>query len=166
MSSNEAKPTGCPVKHTQPTTSASKCPVNHASSDSNPLNMMPSLPQTPASSQQAPLSTERTTSSIPRPKDSEGERWVYPSPQQFYNALVRKNKPAPEENIETMVDIHNFLNEACWDEIKKWEDKYHPTCAQRFLLKFQGRPDDLSPLARFYMAVYGYFSLTQFGETV
>jgi cytochrome c heme-lyase len=52
---------------------------------------------------------ERTESSIPR--DATGNR-DYPSPQQFYNALVRKGFLTPENEIETMLQIHNFLNEA------------------------------------------------------
>ena len=61
-------------------------------------------------------------SSIPRAKDS--SKWEYPSAQQFYNALVRKGWETPEEHVQTMVDIHNFLNEEAWQEILKWEPPY------------------------------------------
>lgn len=47
--------------------------------------------------------------------------WEYPSPQQFYNALVRKGWETPEEHVETMVEIHNFLNEQAWEEVLDWE---------------------------------------------
>lgn len=63
-------------------------------------------------------------SSIPR--DHSGRTWEYPSPQQFYNALVRKGWETPEEHIETMVEIHNFLNEAAWNEVLKWEKRADP----------------------------------------
>lgn len=65
------------------------------------------------------LPLEREVSSIPRASDS--SKWEYPSAQQFYNALVRKGWETPEEHVQTMVDIHNFLNEEAWQEIIKWE---------------------------------------------
>lgn len=83
---------------------------------------MPSLSQAPAASQSIALPTERTASSIPRTSDVGGV-WEYPSPQQFYNALVRKGWETPEEHVETMVHIHNFLNERAWDEVMKWEKR-------------------------------------------
>jgi hypothetical protein len=49
--------------------------------------------------------------------------WEYPSPQQFYNALVRKGWETPEESIEMVVAIHNFLNERAWEEVMKWEKR-------------------------------------------
>lgn len=104
-----------------------QCPVSHTASTAsiNPLNQMPSvLSQSPHSSQSSALPTERMASSIPR--DHSGTTWEYPSPQQFYNALVRKGWETPEEHIETMVDIHNFLNEAAWNEVLKWEKRIDP----------------------------------------
>lgn len=84
---------------------------------------MPSLPQIPLdNSDQLPI--ERTLSSIPRPVDAgRKETWEYPSPQQFYNALVRKGWETPVEHVEMMVDIHNFLNERAWGEVLKWEKR-------------------------------------------
>lgn len=89
----------CPVSHECPVTASSeaKCPV-----------------------QSADLPPERSESSIPRDSSA---KWLYPSPQQFYNALVRKGWETPEEHIVTMVDIHNFLNEEAWEEVKKWEKR-------------------------------------------
>jgi len=72
------------------------------------------------------LPVEREESSIPR--DAAGTKWEYPSPQQFYNALVRKGWETPEEHIETMVDIHNFLNERAWNEVVKWEERTQAEC--------------------------------------
>ena len=57
----------------------------------NAANMMPAPNQCPAPGQAKLLSTERVTSSIPQGKDKSG-RWVYPSEQMFYNALLRKGK--------------------------------------------------------------------------
>ena len=113
----------------------------------NPLNYMPSLSQVPAPAQTTELPTERVRSTIPRAPtspspgaspydapsacpvkhdgsskaDGEGANWEYPSPQQFYNALVRKGWETPEEHVEMMVLVHNFLNERAWREVLDWE---------------------------------------------
>lgn len=127
-------PSGCPMHNTQKETvdKPSGCPVVHEKdTEINPLNNMPDLQQQPLSdSQSIQLPTERTTSSIPRPQCKntaegygEGEHWEYPSPQQFYNALVRKGWETPEESVEDMVAIHNFLNEEAWKEVLKWEKR-------------------------------------------
>jgi cytochrome c heme-lyase len=130
----------CPVdhaslaKHAQSSSSAARCPVDHASSSKSssttaaqcpvqpetldPRNNLPILTQSRAPSQTVDLPTDRTTSSIPR---ATADNWEYPSPQQFYNALVRKGWETPENEIETMVHIHNFLNEKAWEEVQKWE---------------------------------------------
>jgi len=143
------------------------------SSKLNPLNYMPFLSQEPAPSQQSILATDRTLSSIPRPSSSasasphsdpnapspadhqggspaESSVWEYPSPQQFYNALVRKGMEAPEEDIDIMVHIHNFLNEEAWEEVLRWE-RQRDSNAEVELARFRGRPGQLSPKARFYM---------------
>lgn len=110
---------GCPVPHDAPAKPA-ECPIDHDAL--NPLNQMPHLTQAAAPNQTAQLPTSRTESSIPR--DASG-KWEYPSPQQFYNALVRKGWETPEEHVETMVDIHNFLNERAWLEVLKWEQRQY-----------------------------------------
>lgn len=81
---------------------------------------MPTLSQNPSANQSSLLPTERTVSSIPR--DGEGN-WEYPSPQQFHNALERKGMETPEEHVDMMVQIHNFLNEQAWQEVLKWEKR-------------------------------------------
>ncbi|KAJ2610888.1 holocytochrome c synthase [Coemansia sp. RSA 1365] len=158
----------CPVDHTQQTPSLpksyqhseAKCPVNHAETDDqqsqvNPLNMMPNLPQTKHAGQTSELSTERELSSIPRADSNDAEVWEYPSPQQFYNALARKQMPAPEKYMDVMVDIHNFLNEGAWDEVLKWEARHKDECKMPRLMRLQGRPRDLSPLARISSWMHG-----------
>jgi cytochrome c heme-lyase len=100
------------------------CPMHKADGDElNKLNMIPNLAQTPQNDQTIELPTERVISSIPK-ANGDASKWEYPSPQQFYNALRRKGWETPEEEIETMVDIHNFLNEEAWQEVLKWESKY------------------------------------------
>ncbi|KAI9479987.1 cytochrome c and c1 heme-lyase [Coemansia mojavensis] len=155
----------CPVDHTKQQSPGfmeslfgskplkTECPVDHKGTSVNPLNMMPNLSQDKHESQETALSTEREISTIPRA--DQDSQWEYPSPQQFYNALARKNMPAPEEHIDVMVDIHNFLNEGAWNEVLKWEKRHERECLQPKLIRLQGRPNDLSPLARMYSWIYG-----------
>jgi len=111
---------GCPIQHDAPAKSApAQCAIDHGQGN-NPLNQMPALAQAPLSNQSATLPLTRTESSIPRDPSA---KWEYPSPQQFYNALVRKGWETPEEHVETMVEIHNFLNEEAWQEVLKWEKR-------------------------------------------
>ncbi|CAG8577439.1 10237_t:CDS:2 [Paraglomus brasilianum] len=143
-------PPECPMHSsssttTCPYTSFSK-PQTHSGDALSPENQMPNLSQLPAPNQRISLPTDRTISSIP--KASSSNYWEYPSPQQFYNALVRKGWETPEESIETMVDIHNFLNEEAWNEILKWEKEKCECAGGPKLLRFKGRPQDLSPKAR------------------
>lgn len=155
-----ASPAKCPISH-ETAPKQAECPVDHSAM--NPLNQMPSLAQSPAPNQTVALPLERTESSIPR--DS-AVRWEYPSPQQFYNALVRKGWETPEEHVVTMVEIHNFLNEQAWDEVKKWERRQSGCVSSRHvhlyslkfysdddiqLARFKGRPGEISPKARFWM---------------
>lgn len=130
---------------------------------------MPSnLSQNRATNQSIALPTSRTTSSIPR-GDVEGN-WEYPSPQQMYNAMLRKGyDDTPEDAVESMVAVHNFLNEGAWTEIEGWEARFGRglgygwrACQngeQAFvpeawardkprLLRFMGRPGDMTPKAR------------------
>ncbi|KAI8975057.1 cytochrome c/c1 heme lyase-domain-containing protein [Mycotypha africana] len=129
------------------------CPMHNNEEAINLLNMMPShLSQSAHNEQTIRLPTERVISSIPKAKgDDTAAKWEYPSPQQFYNALKRKGWETPEEEIETMVDIHNFLNEEAWQEVLKWESKFKCDCAEDpYLAKFQGRPKEVSPKARWH----------------
>ena len=137
---------GCPVMRT-PAPCSSDAPVN-------PLNMMPALAQTPAPGQAAVLPVERVESTIP---DGKGEKWVYPSAQMFYNALVRKGKGdgVDEDAMEAVVAIHNNMNESTWKQVLAWEDR-HTECMQpRTLKSFMGRPDELSPKAacKYYLGL-------------
>ena len=118
----------------------------------DPTNQMPSTPnQLPAPGQRAPLPTERVQSSIPKAGTLDGT-WLYPSPQMFWNALVRKSKVdgSREEDMETVVKVHNNMNENTWRQVLAWEAlKPLPEDPdqQPKLLRFLGRPDELSPKA-------------------
>lgn len=129
-----------PAAVTQPSNSASACPYvppeNGSSSSSssstntsyisklNPLNYMPkNISNKPADHQSVSLPLEREPSTIPR-GDGTGN-WEYPSPQQMYNAMLRKGyTDTPAEHVEAMVAVHNFLNEGAWTEIVDWERRF------------------------------------------
>lgn len=160
----------CPI-------SASDAPLPSSASKSstisrlNPLNYMPSsISQSRAENQTVNLPIERETSSIPR-GDAESN-WEYPSPQQMYNAMLRKGyDDTPQDAVESMVAVHNFLNEGAWAEIVGWEQRFSrglghgwESCSkgeegfsaspsddqkavQPKLLRFQGRPSDTTPKA-------------------
>lgn len=108
----------------------------------NPRNMMPEMPQTPAASQSIDLKKDREVSSIP--KTGESGNWVYPSPQQFYHALLRKNKEAEAEAMDDVVYAHNVTNERSWKAILDWEKLHAKSCPTPSLLRFVGRQKDLS----------------------
>ncbi|KAK6205489.1 cytochrome c/c1 heme-lyase [Scheffersomyces amazonensis] len=164
----------CPVDHTSfqktSTPQASACPIDHSSFKSssvsecpvvggdevlNPLNNMPmAISSELAPGQKIKLSTERTISTIPRGESDDQGLWEYPSPQQMLNAMLKKGKGdgIPEDAVTSMVEVHNFLNEGAWQQILQWEDKYtQDTRVEPRLLKFTGRPHDLSPRARMYL---------------
>lgn len=66
------------------------------------------------------LPLEREISTIPR--GDADSNWEYPSPQQMYNAMLRKGyTDTPVDAVESMVAVHNFLNEGAWNEIVEWE---------------------------------------------
>ena len=171
-------PSSCPVPHES--RSSSGCPVPHKKeepksvlSQLNPLNyMFRDLSQKPAEHQKFALPTEREPSTIPR--GTGDGTWEYPSPQQMYNALLRKGYDDTDITaVESMVSVHNFLNEGAWEEIVGWEQRFArglwrgwnickrgehhvPEELERnwdgkdtdpSLIRFQGRPKDLTPKA-------------------
>ena len=129
--------------------------------------------QLPAPGQKMPLSQHRVISTIPRgdhspdqPNDdaaaqnNEGRaavpahqptnssQWMYPSEQQFYNAMRKKGYNPPIEAIPSVLKIHNAVNERSWMQVRKWEKELHNNEEPK-LVKFVGRPKDLSPKAFF-----------------
>lgn len=112
-------PNSCAVGETD---NISGCPVHNNKIDSK--NLMPPPNQRPAPGQRFPLPTDRVRSSIPKAaseeKDEE-QKWEYPSPQMFFNAMKRKGYRPYEEDMVTVVSIHNAVNEQCWRRILEWE---------------------------------------------
>ena len=86
----------CPVKHGASATSGttrpkSECPMRQ-DERIDPANMMPvEAKQQPSPGQPFQLSKDRVVSTIPRASEDPGqEKWVYPSEQMFWNAMLRK----------------------------------------------------------------------------
>ena len=140
-----------------------------ASSSSLPIERtVSSIPKSSVSRTGCPIDHSATSSSSSNASSSspasavldEDSKWIYPSPQQFQAALSRKGKEAPEESVEMMVSIHNFLNEQAWFQVKKWEDPISAVGGdgrEVELARFEGRPQDLSPKARFHIALAKLF---------
>ncbi|KAK5995222.1 Holocytochrome-c synthase [Cladobotryum mycophilum] len=192
---------GCPVPHGSPSSSSSSppsgCPVPHDArgqeqksflSQINPLNFMfYDLDQKAAPNQAVSLPTSREESTIPK-GDGSGTTWEYPSPQQMYNAMLRKGYTDTDITaVEPMVAVHNFLNEGAWQEIVGWEERFgrglvkgwkvcrrgeahtieeldrqwDGTRVQPTLVRFQGRPKDLTPKATI-LQILGWISPSNF----
>lgn len=159
----------CPMRSKETTQTESKSIISQL----NPLNyMFPDLSQKRAPNQTLALPTSREESTIP--KGTGDGTWEYPSPQQMYNALLRKGYNDTDVTaVESMVSVHNFLNEGAWAEIMGWENRfakglYHgwKVCrrgeghveeelmrnddgveVEPSLVRFQGRPKEMTPKA-------------------
>uniref|UniRef100_A0A7S3QEP1 Holocytochrome c-type synthase n=1 Tax=Chaetoceros debilis TaxID=122233 RepID=A0A7S3QEP1_9STRA len=157
-SASSSSTSGCPVKMKS---SSSKTQYNVYSQPIDPKNNMPAVAnQLPNPHQSEKLDTIRVKSKIPK-GGSDEDTWTYPSPQMFYNSLARKNKlgDTEESDIESVVAIHNNMNEKTWSKVVEWEDVLDPDGQKSGgpkLLKFLGRPSDLSPKAKFKNIVFGY----------
>jgi len=149
--------------------------------------MFRDLSQKPADNQVVKLPTTREESTIPR--GSGDGNWEYPSPQQMYNALLRKGYSDTDITaVESMVSVHNFLNEGAWGEILGWEARFgqglyngwqickrgehhvgeelerrwNGTEKEPTLIRFQGRPKDMTPKATM-LQVLGWIYPSKFG---
>ncbi|KAI9496266.1 cytochrome c/c1 heme-lyase [Zychaea mexicana] len=154
----------CPVDHTtykhflpQQQESSKKADADGCDSDAiDARNNMPSVAQqTPVPGQKMPLGVEREISTIPR-ADVEEQKWIYPSEQMFFNAMRRKNWNPEERDMSVVVPIHNAVNEMAWMKILEWEKMHQTECNQPKLVKFQGRPKEITPKARLWSWFGGY----------
>ncbi|CAL8343324.1 unnamed protein product [Merluccius merluccius] len=111
----------------------------------------------PPNQQQSPgqpfsLSVNREESGIPRAGSD--QKWVYPSEQMFWNAMLRKGWRWREEDIKqkdmnNIISIHNHNNEAAWHEILRWEALHKKECpCGPSLVRFGGKAKELTPRAR------------------
>ncbi|CAJ0607127.1 unnamed protein product [Cylicocyclus nassatus] len=150
----------CPntkIKREPEPEACSGCPVEGSI---NPMNNELEHPnQKPAPDQPFPLPKEREKSTIPRAGTN--ETWTYPSPQMFWNAMLKKGwrwqeDQLSEKDMENIIRIHNANNEEAWHEVLKWENLLHPECAEPKLKSFKGDAKKISPRARFRNIFLGY----------
>jgi cytochrome c heme-lyase len=130
----------------------STCPLGYGSPENSAeLAAKAAKVELPANST---MSQERETSSIP----SRDGKWMYPSPVQFYKNSVAKGHELDPNDMNTVVSIHNAVNEETWRRIVKIENTYHsqecpggPT-----LVRFVGKPTEPSMKARVMHWIGGY----------
>jgi len=155
-------PSECPMSAAQEQqASMSECPSNPTfvkdpnPAEIDPLNMMPPPNQRPSPDQPFALPTDRQKSSIPKASGKEGETWVYPSAQMFWNAMLRKGwrwkdeESMSPDTMKHIIHIHNNNNEAAWEEVLKWEALHAKECGNPKLKSFGGLATKFSPRARF-----------------
>ncbi|OCF36970.1 cytochrome c heme-lyase [Kwoniella heveanensis BCC8398] len=137
-----------------------------ATSPSGPSQPPPSEHAQPEASTSTSSSTYSTPAPAPAPapapvtggavKDSAGN-WVYPSEQQFFNAMMRKNHNPRPADMRTIVPIHNAVNEKAWEQILVWESKIDGSekCGGPRLVSFVGKPRERTPKA-WLKTAFGY----------
>lgn len=145
-------PPECPMHVKADDKKAAGCAVAGNPDDINPLNMMPPPNQKPAPDQPFPLPTEREISTIPK-SEGDGDFWVYPSAQMFWNAMLRKgwrwkDDDLSPKDMDVIIKIHNINNELAWREVLKWEAFHASECMNPKLKSFGGKAKHFSPRAR------------------
>lgn len=164
------------TQNTCPNNFLSSCPIS--GDPLNPSNLMPSS-LSPSPTLPPNVSNERIISSIQRTGSS--ANWQYPSPAMFYSAVERKGHSEAITNfqehpvdLDTIVHIHNIVNEKVWQEILKYENLHlsppkvedsqlstestntmNSLISYPTLTKFVGKAKDVSPKARL-MNWFGY----------
>lgn len=147
-------PSECPMHQKTTPSPPSGCPMHEGGAkeeEIDPRNMMPPPNQRPSPDQPFPLSTDRVVSNIPK-ADSD-ENWVYPSPQMFWNAMLRKGWRWKEgdinkQDMDNIISIHNANNEQAWKEVLKWEALHARECSEPRLKRFGGKAKEFSPRAK------------------
>ena len=80
--------------------------------------------QRPAPDQPFLLPTDRQKSTIPKASGGDGETWMYPSQQMFWNAMLRKgwrwkDDDVTPDTMASIIRIHNANNEEAWQEVRE-----------------------------------------------
>ena len=119
----------------------------------DPLENRPANPNASANAKGSAADANKESTCAPH-QPPEHTKWVYPSEQQFYNALRRKGWQPEESTIPDVVRIHNAVNERGWSEVRKWEAMRGNDSPR--LVRFMGRPKDLSPRAWFNSRILWY----------
>lgn len=159
----------CPVERRIQSDSGPSCPVENRSDASKTTSLGVAglkyndrtndlvFDSIPEEGQKQRLAVNRVVSTIPKddspesvapahqPKDT--DKWVYPSEQQYYNAMRRKGYNPDAADIPAVLFIHNAVNERVWSQLREWES-FHGNLDPK-LKRFMGKPDQLSPKARF-----------------
>lgn len=99
------------------------------------------------------LGEDRVISSIPR-TNTEGN-WVYPSEKQFFNAMIRKNWDPQEDDMKTVVPLHNMVNEIAWKYVLQWEKSQGNSNSPIELTSFKGDAKKLTPRAMINHYIFG-----------
>lgn len=97
---------------------------------------------------------------------------MYPSEQQYYNAIKRKGYKASATDMPSTLAIHNAVNEKGWAMVQEWERARAEAASgggggagegrsaadvpTPKLLRFTGRPQDTSPKAWVKSTLLGY----------
>lgn len=132
----------------EPTSIAIEVSSNSKSCSSN------ELPDQPLYTTNVKLPMEREISSIP--KTNESGNWIYPSQKQFFEAMQRKNWNPEASDMQTIVPIHNSVNEQAWRIINIWEKgQGGEKCGGIKLTSFKGDSKKLTPRARWRLLL-GY----------
>ena len=69
--------------------------------------------------------------------------------------MKKKGWNPNEIDIPYIVSVHNTVNQQVWRQIMRYEKYHEKECATPKLLRFQGRPTDLSPKA-YLQSMVGY----------
>jgi cytochrome c heme-lyase len=80
--------------------------------------MLPAVPAEALPPHQSPVASDSHTPTA-------SKVWMYPSEQMFYNAMKRKGWDASEDDMTSVVAIHNAVNERVWREVMRWEGSMH-----------------------------------------
>ena len=91
-----------------------------------------------------PVNSERDTG-----HDRDSGNWIYPSQHMFFEAMKRKGHSPTPSDMDTIVPIHNAVNERAWNHIKTYEEAYTANCGGPKLISFAGDSKKLTPRAWF-----------------
>ena len=90
-------------------------------------------------------------------RDRETGNWIYPSQEMFFAAMKRKGHDPEQHDMQTIVPIHNAVNERAWNHILEWErGRGSEACGGPKLVSFAGDSKALTPKARWNNLVLGY----------
>lgn len=97
-----------------------------------------------------PANSERDTG-----HDRDSGNWIYPSQHMFFEAMRRKGHTPSTQDMQTIVPIHNAVNERAWSHIQAWEEAYTRSCGGPKLVSFSGDSKKVTPRA-WWKGLVGY----------